>query len=86
MSPLEYRALRDSASSDPRIYAIVEILLQTGIRIGELANIRVEDAKNGTLHIRPLEGHAARELPLNKRAKDALKRYLEARPATGDDH
>ncbi len=86
LSPLEYRALRDSASSDPRIYAIVEVLLQTGIRIGELANIRVEDLKDGSLHIRPYEGHAARELPLNKRAKDALKRYQSSRPETADDH
>jgi integrase len=86
LSPLEYRALRDSASSDSRIYAIIEILLQTGIRIGELANIRAEDVKDGMLHVRPYEGHPAREVPLNKRAKEALKRYLEARPNTSDDH
>ncbi len=86
LSPLEYRALRDSASSDPRIYAIIEILLQTGIRIGELANVRVEDAKVNSLNIRPYEGHPAREVPLNRRAKDALKRYLDARPQTADDH
>ncbi len=86
LSPLEYRALRDSASSDPRIYAIIEILLQTGIRIGELANIRLEDAKESTLSIRPFEGHPEREVPLNRRAKDALKRYMESRPTTTSDH
>lgn len=86
LSPLEYRALRDSASSDPRIYAVIEILLQTGIRIGELANIRVEDVKSDSLNVRPYEGHPAREVPLNKRAKDALKRYMDARPSTEDNH
>lgn len=86
LSPLEYRALRDSASSDPRIYAIVEILLQTGIRIGELANIRIEDLKDGLLTIRLFEGHPQREVPLNKRAKEALKRYLDSRPQTSDNH
>lgn len=86
LSPLEYRALRDSASSDPRIYAIIEVLLQTGIRIGELANIRTEDVLEGFLHIRPYEGHGEREVPLNKRAKEALKRYLGARPQTPDTH
>ena len=86
LSPLEYRALRDSASSDPRIYAIVEVLLQTGVRIGELANLRTEDVKDGVLNIRIYEGHAQREVPLNKRAKEALKRYSEARPNTSDDH
>ncbi len=86
LSPLEYRALRDSVSSDPRIYAIVEVLLQTGVRIGELANIRNEDVKDGALTVRPFEGHPTREVPLNKRAKDALKRYQENRPQTSDDH
>ncbi len=86
LSPLEYRALRDSASSDSRIYAIVEILLQTGVRIGELANIRREDVRDSVLNVRPYEGHPAREVPLNKRAKDALKRYIDARPETADDH
>lgn len=86
LSPLEYRALRDSASSDPRIYAIVELLLQTGIRIGELANIRNEDVLDNGLIVRPYEGHPKREVPLNKRAKDALKRYRDLRPNTADDH
>lgn len=86
LSPLEYRALRDSASSDPRIYAIVEVLLQTGVRIGELANIRLDDVKDSVLEVRSFEGHAAREVPLNKRAKEALKRYTSSRPETADNH
>lgn len=86
LSPLEYRALRDSASSDPRIYAIIEVLLQTGIRIGELSNIRVEDVKDGSLSIRLYEGHPLREVPLNKRASEALKRYMPSRPNTNDNH
>lgn len=86
LSPLEYRALRDAASVDPRIYAIIEILLQTGIRIGELANLRIEDIGENSLHIRPYEGHQAREVPLNRRGKDALKRYVDSRPQTKDNH
>lgn len=86
LSPLEYRALRDAASVDSRIYAIIEVLLQTGIRIGELANLRVEDVSENTLHIRPYEGHEAREVPLNRRAKEALKRYMETRANSQDQH
>lgn len=86
LTPLEYRALRDAASTDSRIYAIIELLLQTGIRIGELANVRLEDVKENFLHIRPFEGHEAREVPLNRRAKDSLKRYLAGRVNTTDDH
>jgi len=86
LSPLEYRALRDAASSDSRIYAIIEILLQAGIRIGELASLRMSDIGENSLHIRAYEGHEAREVPLNRRAKEALKRYLEIRPDTKSDH
>ncbi len=86
LTPLEYRALRDAASTDPRIYAIIELLLQTGIRIGELSNLRLEDVKENSLHIRPFEGHEAREVPLNRRAKEALKRYMSGRVNTTDDH
>lgn len=86
LSPLEYRALRDAASVDSRIYAIIEVLLQTGIRIGELANLRVEDVSENSIHIRPYEGHESREVPLNRRAKEALKRYMESRANTEDTH
>jgi len=86
LNPLEYRALRDTASADPRIYAIIETLLQTGIRIGELANLRVPDVGENSLHIRVYEGHEAREVPMNRRAKEAIKKYLETRPTTTDDH
>ncbi len=86
LSPLEYRALRDAASVDPRIYAIIEILLQTGIRIGELANLRVADINDSTLTIRAYEGHPQREVPLNRRAKEALKRYMETRTKTESDY
>ena len=86
LSPLEYRALRDSASSDPRIYAIVEVLLQTGIRIGELANIRTSDVADSALTVRPNEGHPERSVPLNRRVKEALKRYMSVRPGSTNDH
>ena len=45
LTKLEYRALRDAARSDTRMIAVIEMLLQTGIRIGELSQLRVEDIK-----------------------------------------
>ena len=88
LSPIEYRALRDAARDDARIAAIIEILLQTGIRIGEIANIRTDDVfvsqngKEGNLFIRPQENRSERTVPMNKAAETALKRYLELRPKT----
>lgn len=84
LSKMEYRALRDACRSDVRIYAIVELMLQTGIRIGELANLTVENAKGEKLMIAAYESHEGREVPLNAAAKEALARYLSARPQTKD--
>ena len=86
MSPLEYRALRDAAKSDTRIYSVIELFLQTGIRISEVANLRLTDVKSESLFIRPFEGRPEREIPLNKPAKTALQSYLDIRGQTQNDH
>jgi len=86
LKPTEYRALRDAARNDPRMFAIIELLLQTGIRIGELAALRLSDIKDSAIHIRPIEKHEERDVPLNKPAKESLERYLKVRPQVEDDH
>ncbi|MBI2026098.1 MAG: tyrosine-type recombinase/integrase [Candidatus Levybacteria bacterium] len=86
LTPTEYRALRDAARNDPRMFAVIELLLQTGIRIGELANLRLSDVAKDTLHIAAFEKHEERTIPLNKRAQEALQRYIEVRPKVTDDH
>lgn len=86
LKPTEYRALRDAARNDVRMYAIIEILLQTGIRIGELADIRLSNVKEEAIHIRSHEKHEERDVPLNKSAKEALTRFLQTRPEVHDDH
>ena len=85
LSKLEYRALRDGARADIRMIAVIELLLQTGIRIGELAQIRVEDVNFNdptTIHVPPFEGTNERIIPLNKPATEAVKKYLEIRTKT----
>lgn len=86
LTPTEYRALRDAARNDERMFAIIEILLQTGIRIGELAALKLPDIKKDNLYIRPFEKHGERLVPLNKRATEALSRYLSVRPKAENDH
>lgn len=89
LSRLEYRALRDACRGDTRIAAIVELFLQTGIRIGELANLTIDDVhfpttegQEGMLTIKPLEGNPGRTVPLNRASEQALKAYLAIRPQT----
>ncbi len=86
LTPTEYRALRDAARNDPRMFAVIELLLQTGIRIGELANLKLSDVGKDTLHIAPFEKHEERTIPLNKRATEALQKYMEVRPKVTDEH
>jgi integrase/recombinase XerD len=86
LTPTEYRALRDAARSDHRMYAIIELLLQTGIRIGELAALKLSDIQKGGLKIAPYEKHGERVVPLNSRAQEALDRYLGIRPKTTSEH
>ena len=85
LSKLEYRALRDAAKADIRMIAVIEILLQTGVRIGELAKLRVEDivlSQSPTLHVPPFEDTRERTMPLNKPGVDTVSKYLGIRPKT----
>ncbi len=85
LSKLEYRALRDACRTDPRISAIVELLLQTGMRISELANLAMADLDltSNKITVRAYESHPEREIPLNTAAKAALENYLTERPKGG---
>lgn len=82
---LEYRALRDACRGDIRISAIVELLLQTGMRISELANLTMEDLDltNNKITIKAYESHPERIVPLNTAAKQSLEAYLAERPKGG---
>lgn len=85
LTPTEYRALRDAARNDARMFAIIELLLQTGIRIGELAELRMADHTPEGLTIRPFEKHEERVVPVNGSAKEALERYLKIRPKVAEE-
>lgn len=86
LTATEYRALRDAARNDARMYAVIQLLLQTGIRIGELAELRLSDNTPEGLKIRPVEKHEERIVPMNPAAKEAFDRYLKIRPQVKDDH
>jgi len=86
-SKLEYRALRDFAKEEARTYALVEILLQTGMKIGELAGLKVGDIKDSTIHINSYGKTPARDIPLNKAVKKSIEDYLGDRTNQNkDDH
>jgi site-specific recombinase XerD len=72
------------ASRDPlRNSAIVQMLLQTGIRLDECSQLTPDDIefgeRSGRVTIRQGKGNKARTLPLNASARQALAEYLAPR-------
>src|SRR5512146_2919050 len=91
LSQAEYTALLREAGHHPRDAAILELLLQTGIRLAELTALTIDDVSlptkpsldpvhgYGLLRVRR-KGRRLQELILNYKACRALKAYLRARP------
>lgn len=90
LSKLEYRSLRDASRKDSRTFAMVEILIQTGVRISELAEIKTSEfnleGNNPKLLIPFRNSIPAREIPLNKAAIEAINNYLKDRPKVKSDY
>jgi len=71
-------------SRDPaRNYAIVQVLLQTGIRLSECSGLTFGDItfgeRSGLLLVRAGKGNKVRSVPLNSSARDALATYVAPR-------
>lgn len=70
-----------------RDYALVQLLVQTGLRVGEVSALRLADIelreRTGNLRVRDGKGRKERQVPLNATARRALRQYLEQRPNAG---
>jgi integrase/recombinase XerC len=77
----EYTKMLSLAGANPRDYAILQVFLQTGIRVSELANLTVGDIDfiKPTITVRG-KGSVEREIALEKKGVHALKSYLSVRP------
>jgi site-specific recombinase XerD len=69
------------AGANPRDYAVLQVFLQTGIRVPELADLSIGDID----FIKPAimvrgKGSVQREIALEKKGIHALKSYLSVRP------
>jgi len=67
-----------------RDYAIIQLLLQTGIKVGELTELQLADIEltdsRGTLTVKGNGGNSHRRIPLNAPTCQALQEYLRVRP------
>lgn len=75
------KAERSSQSCSNRNYVIVTLLLNTGIRVGELVNLKWEDIEfkryDGSLKIQSGKGQKERIVPLNAKIRSILLIYKE---------
>lgn len=80
----EYKALLFEAQGNVRDYAILQLILQTGLRVSELVNLTLDDVdmENKALIVRQGKGKKDRQIPLNTKAIEALKSYLPIRDTT----
>src|SRR5215211_8155384 len=75
--------LRKACADSPRDLAIIELLLQTGIKLSELVHLTLDDIQmgeeEGFMRVLGSRGKKERLIPLNNKACVALKKYLAAR-------
>jgi integrase/recombinase XerD len=83
----EFQRMVGASRGSPRDYALLQLLLQTGMRVSELIAIHLSELdlehKMLTVH-----GKRSRErmMPLEKKTLHALQSYLAVRPNTTDQH
>jgi len=92
LTEAEYGGLRRAAADSPRDLAIIETILQTGLRLSEVARLTVNDVALPPIaprvslpvgHLRVAgRGHRSRTVTLNIRACEALSAYLAGRAGT----
>jgi site-specific recombinase XerD len=95
LTEAEYKRLLDVVKYEPRDAAIIELLLQTGMRLSELARLTLQDIKLpakisrdpgnvGSVRIFG-KGRKGRTVTLNWKACKAIKAYLAIRPQVEAD-
>lgn len=94
LSEAEYKRLQLACAHDVRDGAIIELILQTGLRLSEVAKLRLVDIElparlgpdkpPGAVHVQG-KGRKQRTVTLNWRACKAVKAWLAIRPMLPGD-
>lgn len=80
----EMETMRDCCE-DKREIALVDMLLSTGMRVSEAANIKIRDINwNGKTILVNGKGNKQRLVPMSTRCRKHLKEYLEERKGDSD--
>lgn len=86
LSEAEYTRLLQAAQDNVRDAAILELFLQTGLRLSELVNLSVRDVTlaNPVGSLRVKRGGGQAMIPLNHKAQNALRQWLTMREPVQD--
>jgi len=83
----EYLELKEISRDNIRLYTMVDVMLQTGLRIGELARLKIKDINldksKPFLMVQEFGSIQQREVPLNSKAVKSLKVYIEENTKKG---
>ena len=81
LTELEIHNLLESAKNNVRDYTILLVLCYTGLRVGELCNLRINDIdlENNVINVRAGKGEKDRIVPIEEKTCDMLKNYLNER-------
>ena len=83
----EYLRLLHAAAGHSRDYAILQLFLQTGIRVEELTRLLLTDVDlDGHTMLIHGKGNTQRTVYLEKQATQALRAHLADRPRSVDQH
>ncbi len=86
----EYERLLDACSHNRRDFALIQLILQTGIKLSELTRLTINDVELpsvmvpemkdvGYLHILGSKSKKRRTIPLNSKACISLKNYFKGK-------
>jgi site-specific recombinase XerD len=94
LTETEYQRLQLACAHDVRDAAIIELILQTGLRLAEVASLKLadlelparvnKDGPPGAVHVRG-KGRKDRTVTLNWKALKAVKAWLAIRPEVPGD-
>jgi site-specific recombinase XerD len=83
----EFQRIIHAGSGNPRDYALLQLLFQTGIRISEIIAIRLSELNlEHKMLIIHGKGSKVRMVILEKKTLHALQSYLAVRPMKADQH
>ncbi len=83
----EYMRLLNAAAGNSRDYAILQLFLQSGIRVSELVGLTMKDIDlDEEVMLINGKGNKQRTVFLEKKATQAIRAYLTNRPRSLDQH